>query len=63
MIVRPLCYTYYLLCFWNLTKRSDKALGRLGNGCGKVGQTGEGRVDVNIKGFETKRNISFASLA
>ena len=49
--------------FWNLTKRSDKALGRLQNGCDRVGQTGERRVDVNIKGFETKRNISFASLA
>lgn len=49
--------------FWNLTKRSDKALARLQNGCGRVRQTGEGRVDVNIKGFETKRNISFAFLA
>lgn len=38
-------------------------MGRLQNGCGRVGQTGERRVDVNIKGFETKRNISFASLA
>ena len=56
MIVRLLSYATHIFLFLEPYKKMQ-------NGCGRVGQTGEGRVDVNIKGFETKRNISFASLA
>ena len=50
MIVRLLCHTYYFLFLLEPYKKIRQSFGRIGYG--RVGQTGEGGVDMNINGLK-----------